>query len=53
MLKPTVDDPSKADPNRVKDADPAKVQMLQQKVRMLVESPLYFAGDLFDNDLIS
>ena len=27
--------------------------MLQLKVRILVESPLYFAGDLFDNDLIA
>ena len=47
MLKPTVDQPKQ------EREDPARMQMLQEKVRILVESPLYFAGDLFDNDLIA
>mmetsp|Transcript_29144 Transcript_29144/g.36155 ORF Transcript_29144/g.36155 Transcript_29144/m.36155 type:complete len:175 (+) Transcript_29144:35-559(+) len=47
MLKPTVDEPLS------KKEDPARLQMLQEKVRILVEAPLYFAGDLFDSDLIA
>ena len=27
--------------------------MLQEKVRILVESPLYFASDMLDNDLLA
>ena len=51
MLRPTVDqvDESDSDPEK----DPAKVQMLQEKVRILIEGPLYFAGDMLDNELIS
>ena len=51
MLRPTVDevDESDSDPEK----DPAKVRMLQEKVRILIEGPLCFAGDMLDNDLIS
>ena len=61
MLKPRVDQPrndSKSGEERSHDHnsdnnDPARLQMLQQKVRILIESPLYFAGDLFDNNLVA
>ena len=33
--------------------DQERMQMLQEKVRILIESPLYFSGDLFDNNLIA
>ena len=51
MLRPTVDEVDESD--RDPEKDPAKVQMLQEKVRILIEGPLYFAGDMLDNDLIS
>ena len=51
MLRPTVDEIDETDSEP--DKDPAKVRMLQEKVRILVEGPLCFAGDMLDNDLIA
>lgn len=51
MLKPTIDQPRETKGKVVDDDE--KLQMLQEKVRILVESPLYFAGDLFDNNLVA
>ena len=50
MLKPTVDDPSQATDE---DKDPEKVELLKEKVRILLESPLFFASDMLDNELIA
>jgi hypothetical protein len=47
-----VDDPRQADEREVGD-DEARLDMLKDKVRILVESPLFFTGSLFEHDLIA
>ena len=50
MLKPTVDDPSKAkDP---KSSDPARVSIVREKIKILIEGPLFLTSDLFGAELI-
>lgn len=49
-LRPTVDDPLKADDEPKEES---KVAELREKVRILVESPLFFVADLKQHDVFN
>ena len=48
MLRPRVD---KSDSGQEKEGD--SFEVLAEKMRILVESPLFFTSDLFEQDLVS
>ena len=50
MLRPTVDDPTRAIDE---DKDPEKVEQLKEKMRILLEAPLFFTSDIVQHDLMS